>query len=427
MKNRGQIGGKQTGYVAKAGSVKVPVQVESDGEGGRKFRVTWQSPDRPGRQRKKFADFESAKAFAIAKAETISKVGGAVFTLTDAENTVAGQLCSLAGQYGLTLESLFWEFREAKALAGGKSLVEIVREHAKIRPPDLNPISVKDAVTEYLAAKAGAEKSERHIRDITEKLEKFRGSFTGNLSEVTVPLLQAWITKLDVGARTKRNYMRTIGGMFNYGLKRKWLAAGSVDLSLVETGREELPEVGIFTPDELHALIANCREEMLPFLLIGAWAGLRHSETKRISWAQVRFDTDDGYPNGWIEVRADQAKNAAALRGRARRLIPMTKALHDALKPLARPGQPVCGFKKTENQLRTLVRASGVKWKNNALRHSFGSYRLALIRSQETLALEMGNSPAVIFRHYRQLVTPGEAGRWFAKPMGTSRLIFPTP
>ena len=30
------------------------------------------------------------------------------------------------------------------------------------------------------------------------------------------------------------------------------------------------------------------------------------------------------------------------------------------------------------------------------------------------LALEAGNSPGMIFKHYRELVTPEEAGKWFS-------------
>jgi hypothetical protein len=38
-------------------------------------------------------------------------------------------------------------------------------------------------------------------------------------------------------------------------------------------------------------------------------------------------------------------------------------------------------------------------------RHSFCSCRLACIKNAEQVALEAGNSPQMIFQHYRQLVT----------------------
>jgi hypothetical protein len=52
-------------------------------------------------------------------------------------------------------------------------------------------------------------------------------------------------------------------------------------------------------------------------------------------------------------------------------------------------------------------------WKNNGLRHSFISYRLAEIQNTAQVALEAGNSPQMIFRHYRELVRPVDAEKWF--------------
>jgi hypothetical protein len=54
-----------------------------------------------------------------------------------------------------------------------------------------------------------------------------------------------------------------------------------------------------------------------------------------------------------------------------------------------------------------------VKWKHNALRHSFCSYRLAAIKSAAQVSLEAGNSPQMIFKHYRELVTEEDARNWF--------------
>ena len=49
----------------------------------------------------------------------------------------------------------------------------------------------------------------------------------------------------------------------------------------------------------------------------------------------------------------------------------------------------------------------------NALRHSFGSYHYASQADENRTAAEMGNSPAVIFRHYRALVKPEAAARFW--------------
>ena len=56
-------------------------------------------------------------------------------------------------------------------------------------------------------------------------------------------------------------------------------------------------------------------------------------------------------------------------------------------------------------------------WPNNALRHSFASYYLAHFKraGAAELALEMGHTNAnLVFQHYRQIVKPNEAKRYWA-------------
>jgi hypothetical protein len=55
-----------------------------------------------------------------------------------------------------------------------------------------------------------------------------------------------------------------------------------------------------------------------------------------------------------------------------------------------------------------------VVWRANGLRHSFIAYRLAQTKDVAEVALEAGNSPTMIFRHYRELATEAEAKEWFS-------------
>jgi hypothetical protein len=64
-----------------------------------------------------------------------------------------------------------------------------------------------------------------------------------------------------------------------------------------------------------------------------------------------------------------------------------------------------------QHAARTLC--EGFSWAKNGLRHSFISYRLAILHDTARVALEAGNSPEVIFGHYRELVTPEAAQAWF--------------
>jgi hypothetical protein len=52
------------------------------------------------------------------------------------------------------------------------------------------------------------------------------------------------------------------------------------------------------------------------------------------------------------------------------------------------------------------------------------SYRIAQIKDAAQVALECGNSPAMVFKHYRQLVTEGRADNWFSiEPKQSEKLI----
>ena len=68
---------------------------------------------------------------------------------------------------------------------------------------------------------------------------------------------------------------------------------------------------------------------------------------------------------------------------------------------------------RLHEDFRRAAKAAGLEWRDNALRHSFVSYRLADVQDVARVALEAGNSPAMIFQHYRELVRPAEGARWF--------------
>ena len=62
-------------------------------------------------------------------------------------------------------------------------------------------------------------------------------------------------------------------------------------------------------------------------------------------------------------------------------------------------------------------RAGLADWPQNAARHSFASYHLAKHQDAAKLALEMGNSPQMVFGHFRELVKQKDAEKfWSIRP-----------
>ena len=144
--------------------------------------------------------------------------------------------------------------------------------------------------------------------------------------------------------------------------------------------------------------------ELAPCLALAAFAGLRSEEILRLDWADIERRP------GFIEVAAHKAKTAT------RRIVPIPENLARWLAIAPRNGERLWPHSKAWffEAMRNAADNAKIKWKQNALRHSFISYRLAEIQDVNRVALEAGNSPQMIFRHYRELATPEQARTWFS-------------
>ena len=167
--------------------------------------------------------------------------------------------------------------------------------------------------------------------------------------------------------------------------------------------------IEIYTPEELAKLLNNAPAAFVPFITIGAFGGLRTAEIERLEWQDVDLS------GGFIEVKATKAKT------RSRRLVPIPTNLAQWIGSHVRPKGNVFEGNVSDARVEA-AKAAGIPWKHNGLRHSFCSYRLAQIQNAAQVALEAGNSPTMVFRHYRELVKPEQAKAWFSiMPTNTRR------
>jgi integrase len=141
-------------------------------------------------------------------------------------------------------------------------------------------------------------------------------------------------------------------------------------------------------------------KSLIPFIALGAFAGLRAAELQRLDWSEIDL------ARGYVTVAASKAKT------RKRRLVPISDNLRLWLEPHRQESGPISLLDKPQVVARKYC--YGFKWAKNGLRHSYISYRLAVIHDTGRVALEAGNSPEIIFGHYRELVTPEAATDWFS-------------
>jgi integrase len=292
-------------------------------------------------------------------------------------------------------------------LAGRVSPVEACRDWLKRHNVAVPQKTVADACTDCLDMARVDKKSKTRISHLSAIFDAFKADNNLMLVDVTPALVQAWLAGLKWSERTRRNYRDAIGHLNRWCVVRGYLAKGTDWLEGVQNySARKLSEIEIYSPEEVAAIISKADNGMLPFIVIQAFAGLRHAEVARLDWSEIELSDKEG--DSFIEVRAAKSKTGE------RRLVPVQDNLKAWLLQHRKERGPVCDYANTAKQLAKIATDAKVEWKHNALRHSFISYRVAATADVPRVADEAGNSVQVIRGHYLRRVKPAEAARWFA-------------
>ena len=264
--------------------------------------------------------------------------------------------------------------------------------------------NVSDLVVELLNAKLADGVSKDHLDDLRVRLNRFAQTFgEQNAATVTTAQIDDWLRGLKLSPQSRNNYRTVINNLFNFAVSRGYATTNPTERTAKAKVVRGAPE--ILTCAQAVALLNACEADTLPYIAISLFAGLRAAEMERLDWAEVDLD------GGNIEVKSAKSKTGS------RRLIPISDNLAAWIRPLARRNGPVAPVALRDRLDAAKARAGFKTWPANALRHSFASYRLAHCADAARVSLEMGNSPQMIFAHYRELVKPKDAARyWTIKP-----------
>ena len=278
-------------------------------------------------------------------------------------------------------------------------------------------VTIAQLAEEVLGAKRKDGHAPMYIADLRKRLVRFCREFGDRpIAGVTVEELDNWLRNLDCAPKTRANFRANVGVLFSYAERR-----GIIDSNpILRTARPKLPDnpPEIFHVDELNALLDAANRlfpDVLPMLAIGAFAGLRDAEIKRLEWSEVDL------VRGLIEVKASKAKSAR------RRIVEIQPNLREWLKPYAGMTGAVVpvNSRKKLDLVRKVAGLTG--WPKNGLRHSFASYRLGATHDAPRVASELGHtSPQMLYSTYRELVLPEEAERyWNIAPAAPALNVIP--
>ncbi len=263
---------------------------------------------------------------------------------------------------------------------------------------------VADFVAEFLKAKQNRGASPRYYADLSSRLTRFADRIRKDVCDVASADVQAFLDGQKVASQTVKNWRTVLHTFFEAAVARGFASSNPVvkteAIKVRATGATE-----IFTPAEFRKLLEAAAPEFVPVLVLGGFAGLRSAETERVRWEDIDFDAKH------VVLDAGKTKTAS------RRIAPLCDAAMAWLASYRGRKGLVWANTGRDSLYRVqgeCAEAAGVEWKQNALRHSAASYRFADIADAGRVAAELGNSPGVVHRHYKSLVTACEAKKWFS-------------
>jgi integrase len=314
---------------------------------------------------------------------------------------------------GYALHVAVEEHAQAVAKLGKASIREAVEFFLRHNRADVPRLTLAEIAEQFAASRQQSGLSAHYVSQCRKTVSDLVKIFPGKaLPDLRTAELDAWLGGLGFAAKTKNGMRIILVAWGNWAEGRGYLVKGGSPFPAMVRYKETKASVSIFTPESIANLLTSVDATLKPFIALGAFAGLRTAELQRLDWSEIDLN------RGFITVDANKAKT------RQRRLVPISDNLKLWLTPHKQTSGPVCLHQRP--QMAAARFCEGFTWQDNGLRHSFISYRLAVLHDTARVALEAGNSPDVIFAHYRELVTPEEAKKWFdvkPRPEGVATTV----
>ena len=232
-----------------------------------------------------------------------SKAGLSAFEISPAEIAEAAAAIKSCKEAGISLsEAVGFAIKHSRPPGGTKSLQEA------------------DAL---IKTKAEAGRSARHLRGLRWSLEKFADAQGKEKSvhELQRHDVETWLNAQSFSLKTRANYLRDLGILFNFALSRRWTAENPC--AFIEKPSALDREVSALTPQDSSKLLAACPNAFLPGVCLKLFAGLRTSELLSLDWNEVSASE--------IVIRGAKAKT------RQRRIVAISENLAAWLQSCRKP------------------------------------------------------------------------------------------
>jgi site-specific recombinase XerD len=299
--------------------------------------------------------------------------------------------------------------------AGMDDLLKVVQEGIKSIDARKKSRPFGEVFDDFIASK---NRSEIYKKSLERSRKRLGNLADVVIADVTPELLESNLVGLKP---TYRNaLLREIRAVFEYAIRRKWCAENPVKCMDFES--HAVGEREVFSVEECAKLLNTCAArhgEMLAGVAIGLFAGVRIFEILRLKWENVDLT------ERMIDLPSEITKR------KRKRSIPVEPALLAWLRKAIRLGaeqkgqiMSVSSYNQFRDRIRELSKDADVKWKQNAMRHSYASYWLEQNKDLTKLALFLGHTGGldVLHRFYHRSVRARDAKRfWSLRPVDSAK------
>jgi len=312
------------------------------------------------------------------------------------------------------LSAVIDEYIAATLALKGAGTLQEASEAFSQKPSKIIPRKISDLVADYNQYLIGQKVGDLHRqKTVGIYLKKFAAAFQMDIHLVTLRDLETWRATFTTTGRTVNNYFNAVKTLFNYAKDRNHLPVDRpTEASKIKDTQEDPTEANPFTIEEMAILLTTADEKSLPYIVIGAFAGIRTAELRRLTW-ENNVDWDQGIFD----------LNGKLTKVRVRRAIPILPVAEAWLAPYKKQKGLIIQEKHPERYPTTLLEKHKLEWRHNGLRDAFGSNRCAILEDVGKVSYEMGNSPAMVFNSYRKVVTKKEAEKfWDLTPANAKKI-----
>lgn len=322
-------------------------------------------------------------------------------TAVQTANSILDSLAAGRGSITeITVQELQY-YQDCEARLNGTPLIKAVEFYlAHNGLPNQKSKSLQEVVEEFADWNSTRNISNRQKQSYRQHLSNLRGSMGSVLiNRIRSVDIDKYLNQTRWSDRTRKNHQASIVQLFKFAKRSGYLprdltseAENAQPINVIKSDKE------VWSVSELRQVLNAATWNILPFIAITAFSGIRAAELGRLNWSDIQWD------EGVIHLSKNITKTQNA------RLAPLPDNLKAWLQPYRHLEGSIFKTLRISTPYRALgemAREKHIIWKPNASRHSFATYYLALTQDPAKTSLACGHSMNMLLNTYKTVYVNG--------------------